>query len=160
MYNLNTVLEQPCDPGIIAALKYEPSFFIWRIWWNINLDQTQKERKHSQAQRLPRGAAGAADFCCVFWHRYSRFVTRWWNRYAFQVAILPWRAIRKTFIKVHNNIFRFLLNKPITHNLSHLSHLSFFVSAHFHIRLSCYSRFLFSFWWPQYLFVFSLAKTY
>ena len=55
-----TSWKQPCDQGIIAALKKRAKYlYLKDVMEYLDLDQTQKEHLRAQAQRLPRGAAGA-----------------------------------------------------------------------------------------------------
>ncbi len=54
-----TSWKQPCNQGIIAALKKQIKYlYLKEVVDYFDLDQRQKDHKHVQAQRLPRGAAG------------------------------------------------------------------------------------------------------
>jgi hypothetical protein len=56
-----TSWKQPCDQGIIAALKKRVKYLYLRdVMDYYDQDEAQKEHKRAQAQRLPRGSAGAA----------------------------------------------------------------------------------------------------
>jgi hypothetical protein len=56
-----TSWKQPCDQGIIAALKKRAKcLYLKDVMEYHDQDEAQKEHKRAQAQRLPRGAAGAA----------------------------------------------------------------------------------------------------
>jgi hypothetical protein len=53
--------KQPCDQGIIAPLKKRAKYFYLKdVMEYYDQDKTQKKHKCAQAQRLPRGATGAA----------------------------------------------------------------------------------------------------
>ena len=56
-----TSWKQPCDMGIIAALKKRYKYlYLKDILDFYELDENLKARKKEQAKRLPRGAAGVA----------------------------------------------------------------------------------------------------
>ena len=54
-----TSWKQPCNMGIIAALKKAINIYSSKIFW-IFLDENFKARKRERAKRLPGGAAGVA----------------------------------------------------------------------------------------------------
>lgn len=56
-----TSWKQPCDQGIIAALKKRVKYlYLKDVFEYFELDEAQKQHKRTQAQMLPRGAAGTA----------------------------------------------------------------------------------------------------
>ena len=55
-----TSWKQPCDQGIIAALKKRAKYlYLTDVLEYHELDEAQKEHKQAQGRRLPRGATGA-----------------------------------------------------------------------------------------------------
>ena len=54
-----TSWKQPCDMGIIAALKKRYKYLYLKVIF-YELDENLKARKKKRAKRLPRGAAGVA----------------------------------------------------------------------------------------------------
>jgi len=84
--------KQPCDQGITAALKKRAKCLYLKDVIDYNdLDQVQKEHKHAQAQRLPRGAAGAAFGNPAHLLDAANYVQHAWNDVTSTTISNAWR---------------------------------------------------------------------